>query len=363
MSNVSLTRVLQRLRGLVERPGAGESVDAQLLERFTATHDEAAFAELVRRHGPLVLRVCRQILRREHDAEDAFQATFLVLACKAASVRRAEALAGWLHRVAYHAAVQSRGRASRQRQLEQQAAVGEADARTAPRGESWPEVHEEVNRLPQKYRVPVILCYLEGHSHEEAARVLGWPLGTVKVRLTRAQALLHRRLTRRGVTLAAGLGALSAGTADAAVPAALAQRTVEAAIAFMAGHAAAAGMVPATALVLAKGVLRSMFVRKIKTAVVVLTLLALGAGSAGWFWPGTDAADPGPVPAPAAQRRHTWRPNRRRKQSRRIRPSSRPTALPWCRRTPSWRVRCTPSCAAGPATSASRRTALPRRWP
>src|SRR5262249_8464397 len=169
---------------------------------FAADHDEAAFAELVRRHGPLVLRICRQVLRHEQDAEDAFQATFLVLACKAATVRRGEALPGWLHRVAYHTAVQARARANRQRSLEQQVPAMTQEESAAGTSDLWPELHQEVDRLPEKYRIPVVLCYLDGRTNEEAARELGCPIGTLKVRLTRARELLRRRLTRRGVALA-----------------------------------------------------------------------------------------------------------------------------------------------------------------
>src|SRR5262249_45040927 len=160
--------------------------------------DEEAFAGLLRRHGPLVFGVCRQVLGDAHDAEDAFQATFLVLARKAATVARQDSLAAWLHRVALNVARTARTAAARRRAPERETALrtrpGPGDE-VAP-GDWQPLLHEEVDRLPEKYRVPVVLCYLEGRTHEEAARQLGWPLGSVKGRLARARDLLRARLTR-----------------------------------------------------------------------------------------------------------------------------------------------------------------------
>jgi serpin B len=299
MTNVPLARVLRRLRGLFDDDGADAPGDAAHLARFVAARDGAAFAELVRRHGPLVLRVCRQVLRHEQDAEDAFQAVFLVLARKAASVRRRDALGGWLHRVALHVALDARARAGRRRLVEQQvAAMPPADAPADPdRSDLWPVLHEEVDRLPAKYRLPVVLCYLDGRTNEEAARRLRCPVGTVKVRLSRARDLLRRRLTRRGAALAAAaLGLLAAESARAALSPALVEAAARAAVRFAAG---AAGAVPAPAAALAKGVLRSMFVRKLKIIASVLLVLAVGAGF-GFLRPPTRAADPAPPAGPAA---------------------------------------------------------------
>src|SRR5262249_6375527 len=152
--------------------------DSHLLRRFVGGREEDAFAALLLRHGSLVFEVCRQVLRDGHDAEDAFQATFLVLARKAATVRRHESLAAWLHRVALNIARTAKASAAQRRDHERQAGLM---PRTTPVDDvaprDWePLLHEEVDRLPEKYRVPVVLCYLEGKTHDEAARQLGWPL-------------------------------------------------------------------------------------------------------------------------------------------------------------------------------------------
>src|SRR5262249_33842770 len=153
---------------------------------------EAAFAGLLRRYGPLVLGVCRQVLGDLHAAEDAFQATFLVLACKAASIRRSASLGPWLYRVAVNIAPTAQTPAAQRRLHERQAAaMAPANSVDASSLRDWqPVLHEEVDRLPKKYRLPVVLCYLEGRTHAEAARRLGWPIGTVKGRLSRARGLL-----------------------------------------------------------------------------------------------------------------------------------------------------------------------------
>jgi serpin B len=272
-----------------------ESADSQLLQRFVADRDESAFALIVQRHGPLVLRVCRQVLRHE-DAGDTFQATFLVLACKASSVRRGESLPGWLHRVAHRIALRARADAARRRRREQEAAMARPEAAPAPETDDiWPVLHQEVDGLPRKYRLPVVLCYLGGKTNEEAAGELGWPVGTVKTRLAQARQLLCHRLTRRGVTLAApGLGLLTAETSASALPPALADSTVKAAVLFVTG--AAAGVVSQPAAALAKGVLHMMFLRKVKIGVGLLLVLAV-VSSAGLLWPAGQAADP-PAPAP-----------------------------------------------------------------
>src|SRR3954453_12205681 len=188
--------------------------DEQLLDRFLDRDDEsavsearaeAAFRAMVVRHGPMVLGVCRHILNQYQDAEDAFQATFVVLARKAGSIHDRRVLARWLYEVAYRIAVRAKTNATRRRTLERQ---GVEMAATAPEFEAgWnelrPVLHEEVNRLPEKYRTPVVLCYLEGKTNEEVAQLLKWPVGTVKGRLSRARELLRTRLTRRGLVLSA----------------------------------------------------------------------------------------------------------------------------------------------------------------
>ena len=182
--------------------------DEQLLERFISQRDEAAelaFAALVQKHGPMVLLVCRNALRDPHDAEDAFQATFLVLARKASSLRVPGRLGPWLHGVARRTCHKVSARRSRLDRLNRRAeararmAVAYVPDQDADRQEESEMLHEEIGRLPDRYRTPVVLCYLEGLTHEEAARQLGWPIGTVGVRLMRARERLRARLTRRGM--------------------------------------------------------------------------------------------------------------------------------------------------------------------
>src|SRR5262249_34808824 len=181
--------------------------DAQPLERFLASRDEAAFSTLVRRHGPMVLGVCRAVLRQQQDAEDAFQVTFLVLARHSANVRKREALAGWLHGVAYRTAIQARRAAGRRRRHETRA---EAMTQKHPSAEqSSQEIREardeEVGRLPPAYRGPFVLCCLEGRSRAEAAGELGLKEGTVSSRLARARKQVQQGLARRGLAPAAAL--------------------------------------------------------------------------------------------------------------------------------------------------------------
>src|SRR3954447_10173052 len=212
--------------------------DEDLLNRFLAVRDEVAFEALVTRHGPMVLGVCRNVLADRHDAEDAFQATFLVLARHAHAIRNREAVGAWLHGVACRVAARARLDAARRRAHERQVA---SMATSGPHDElAWQELraalHEEVHRLPEKYRVPVVLCYLEGQSHDEAARHLNWPIGTVKGRLAQARDLLQARLGRRHLAIPATacLAALSRDTT--AVPDALIRATVEAGLRFAAGE-------------------------------------------------------------------------------------------------------------------------------
>jgi len=202
---------------------ASDLSDGSLLERYL-TGDEAdaqaAFQALVIRHGPMVLGICRHVLAEEHDAEDAFQATFLVLAQKGGSIRNRTVLAGWLHEVAHRIAIKARVGVVRRRSLERQAMAMSPPAiepdnqdDTAAWNELRPVLHAEVDRLPEKYRLPVILCYLEGKTNEEVAQLLRWPVGTVKGRLSRARDLLRSRLMRKGLVLSAAflLTALSQG--------------------------------------------------------------------------------------------------------------------------------------------------------
>ncbi len=183
--------------------------DRELLDNFVHDHDPVAFQNLVSRHGAAVHQVCRGVLGDLHEAEDAFQATFLVLARKAPGIREPDALGGWLRGVAYRVAVRARRRAVRRRETEKvRAEMSRDHAGGSVPGDSV-ELRElvgkELERLPDSYRQPLILCYLDGLTHQEAARKLGWPVGTVKVRLVRGRRMLRDRLRGRKIAFGAGL--------------------------------------------------------------------------------------------------------------------------------------------------------------
>jgi RNA polymerase sigma-70 factor (ECF subfamily) len=213
--------------------GAGGPTDSALLESFLSRRDEAAFAALVRRHGPMVLGVCRRVLGNHHDAEDAFQATFLVLARKAASLRARDLLGNYLYGVAYRTALRARAMNARRRVHEQKAR--EAARVEAPAGDPWDELlpllDRELAGLPERYRAAVVLCDLQGVTRREAARRLNLPDGTLSGRLTTARKLLARRLARYGLAVPGGAlaAALSERTASACVSRVLVAATARAA--------------------------------------------------------------------------------------------------------------------------------------
>jgi len=258
--------------------------DAQLLQRFLGTRDgagQAAFAALVERHGPMVLRVCLQVLGNPHDAQDAFQATFLVLARRAGSVRRADSVASWLHGVALRVAARARADAARRRAHERRGAATRAAEPAPEAGEpaSWAGLHAEVARLPARYREPVVLCYLEGLTTEAAAVRIGCPRGTVLSRLSRARARLRGPLARRGLApagamLASGLAA----DAAAALPASRVEATVRAALGFAGRRTAETASASAAATTLARGVLHAMTIFRFKVfgTATLAGALALG---------------------------------------------------------------------------------------
>jgi RNA polymerase sigma factor (sigma-70 family) len=297
--------ILRHLRAVVAGQTTAQLGDRQLLERFTTHHEEAAFDALVRRYGPLVLGVCRRVLRNSHDAEDAFQATFLILARKAGSLRRRDSIGAWLYRVASHTAMRARASAASRRRHERQ--VGPpvaADPLAEVTGrELLAVLDEELQRLPERYRAPLVLCYLQGQTRDEVARQLGCSLGTLKRRLEHGRARLRSRLDRRGLALPAALLAagLSEAPAAAAVPVPLAAAAVQAALRGAAGPGmTAAGSAPVAAL--AAGVLHGLFVQKLKTAAAVLLAVGL-LGAVGYGLssqgdrPAPAAANPQPAPA------------------------------------------------------------------
>ncbi len=285
MAHGQLAPILHYLRRVTSPAASGDIPDSELLCRFARHRDETAFAALVRRHGPMVLAVCRRILRDGHTAEDAFQATFLVLARKAGSLAKPELLANWLYGVARRTAVKAKTEAAKRRHHERQA------VRTPPSDPcdelEWHDLRavldEEVSRLPQRYRVPVVLCYLQGQTNAEAARRLGCSRGTVATLLARARDKLQRRLTQRGVGLSVGFGLAKLTPLDRgeAVPLALEQGTVNAATFVAAGQWQAAGAMAAPAVALAKGVSKGMLMEKLKIPAAILMMTAVVGTGAG----------------------------------------------------------------------------------
>jgi RNA polymerase sigma factor (sigma-70 family) len=315
--------LLDHLRRLTAPPATEPADDAVLLDRFVRLRDGTAFAALVARHGGMVLHVCRRILGDLHAAEDAFQAAFLVLARRAEAIRRRESLAAWLHAVAYRVARKARLSAAGRKRRE---ADGPAPEPPAPHTDPLEQMtvrellaalEEEVQRLPEAYRLPVVLCCLEGLSQEEAARRLRSTAGSVRARLERGRKRLHARLAKRGLTLAAVLGAVevSRGIA-AAVPPALVGTAVQAALTDKLGDAVAAGTVSAATATLTEGVVKAMLLKKLKVVAAVVLGVALtgfGAGllacraladepGAGPAAPRAAVQAPPPVQAPAADR-------------------------------------------------------------
>jgi RNA polymerase sigma factor (sigma-70 family) len=269
--------------------------DGQLLEAFLVQKDESAFEALVRRHGPMVLAVCRRVLGDFHEAEDAFQATFLVLVRRAASIGRRELLGNWLYGVAYRTAMKSRAAVGRRRSKEKELADFPSPA--APAKEMPEELlsclDQELNRLPHKYRAPLVACDLEGCSRNQAARSLGWPIGTLNWRLARARAILAKRLTRRGMTLCGAAVAMAlAQRAIAVVPASLVAQTLKVGMLITTGEGATVGLISAQVASLTEGIVRAMVFAKLRIGMAVLAAIAVfGTGAGLWIHGGVTAAE------------------------------------------------------------------------
>jgi RNA polymerase sigma factor (sigma-70 family) len=313
MGRTGLSRLLHQLHASAAAPGARDLTDGELLGAYCTRQDQAAFAALVRRHGPLVLAVCGRVLRHPEDREDAFQATFLALARDAASVRKRGSVAGWLHGVARHVALSAVRAAARRHRHEGQAMT--TAAKNPAWEAAWREVQavldEEVLRLPERYREPFVLCCLENQGRAEAAARLGLKEGTVGSRLAEARRRLRKRLALRGVELAAVVGtmAVAADAAAARVPAALAAAVTRTAARVATGHALAPGSASARVLCLARGVPKAMPLTRVAAGAALLLVTALLGSAAG-----------------AVAYRHATPPAVARRQAARAAPADRPEA-------------------------------------
>jgi len=275
MATSPMSVVIQQLRSTVLREGAGMT-DGELLDSFVRQRDDAALAALVRRHGPMVWGVCRRLLRSHHDAEDAFQATFLILVRKAASIQPMAMVGNWLYGVAHQTAVKARAVADKRSVRERQ--VTEMPEPQLVKQDLWhdlqPLLDEELSRLPDKYRAVIVLCDVEGKTRKEVARQLECPEGTVGGRLARARTMLAKRLARRGVTVSGSvLGAiLSAQAVSASVPATVVCSTIQATTLFAAGNA---GVISANVAALTEGVLKAKFLSKLKAVTAFLLITSM----------------------------------------------------------------------------------------
>ncbi len=299
--------VRRNLRTLFNLGAVRELTDGQLLERFADDPGEVgelAFAAIIERHGPMVLQVCRGVLGDRDEAHDAFQATFLVLVRRGRGLWVRDSIGPWLHQVAYRTASCARSRAARHRRLERKAARDEAVLESNRDFELERILHEEINRLPDRFRSVVVLCDLEGRSYEQAAQYLGWPVGTVKSRLSRGRECLRDRLIRRGI--ASELGPLAVAGAirvpAVTIPPALLDATTAAASRFVASGLAGGG----PAVLLAQGVLKTMTISQWWKIVAVLTVAGVSASGAGWVGAGGGSQ----AKAPSVERKKPGKLNR-----------------------------------------------------
>jgi len=285
MATPPMSRVVRHLRRVAFLQEGERLKDEQLLESFLVRREDAAFEALVRRHGPMILGVCRRVLQDRHDAEDAFQATFLIFLRKAQDIAKRKSLASWLYEVAHRTALHARKSAARRRAKERQveAMAQKQVTRDDAIQDMLPLLDQELSRLPDKYRVPIILCDLEGKTRKKAAEQLGLPEETLSTRLARARAMLAKRLARHGTTLSGTAVALavSQNMASASVPPSLVSSTVKIGALVVAGKTGVAGVISAKVLALTEGVVRMMLLTKLKTMVAVMVLVGMGAFGGG----------------------------------------------------------------------------------
>lgn len=294
------SKVIQHLRRIALLHNGAGLTDGKLLECFIEHRDEAAFAALVKRHGPMVWGVCHRLLDH-HEAEDAFQATFLVLIRKAASIKPREMVGNWLYGVAHRTALQARRTATRRRAKEKQ--VKEMPETEDVQQDLWddlrPLLDQELSRLPDKYRAVIVLCDLEGKTRKETAQQLGCPEGTVAGRLVRARSMLAKRLARHGLALSSG--ALAEMLTEMAASACAFSVTIKAVSVFATGQAATIGATSIQAVALTEGVLKTMMMSKLKAALaVVLVLGFMATGATVLTGRMATAKDDKPAPAPAS---------------------------------------------------------------
>jgi RNA polymerase sigma factor (sigma-70 family) len=303
MTTSPMSEVTQHLRSLLLLPEGADLTDGQLLEYFISRREPAALEALVRRHGPMVWGVCRRVLGSHHDAEDAFQATFLVLVRKAASVYPRAKVGNWLYGVAYQTALKAR--ATRAKRRKRESSVTQMPEPAVKDQDLWndlqPLLDQEVSRLPEKYRTVIVLCELEGRTVKEAARQLGCPDGTVASRLARGRAMLVKRLARHGLAVTGGtLAGVLSQEASASVPASVLSSTVKTVTLVAAGQAADTGVISGTVAALTEGVIKAMLLNKLMKVTAVLLVLAGLSGPTGLIYL-TQAA--GPPKAPQASKR------------------------------------------------------------
>jgi RNA polymerase sigma factor (sigma-70 family) len=281
-----LSKLVERLRAAVRVPDGAEYTDARLLGSFIERRDEAAFAALVHRHGPMVWNVCRRILRDHHNTEDAFQATFLVLVRKAASVNPKEMVGNWLYGVAYQTALKARALLAKRKAREKQVLeLPEPAMMNQDANPDWQVLLDrELSRLPAKYRVAIVLCDLEGRTRKEASQQVGVPEGTLAARLARGRTMLVNRLARHGLAFTAGsLVTVLTQDAAACVPVSVVTSTIQLA-GLCAARQALAGLVSADVAAFTKGVLTAMLLSKVKTMVAALVLVTAGIGVGVWVY-------------------------------------------------------------------------------